>query len=156
MDKKTTLLDCVVKSMYDKNETKLMDVVEELSILEGAAKLSGTELKKSMENLVKEFQELEQEHRRVPQDQISSLYATRLSMYTTRFQLVVTELNRYKTIMLRKLIETMEYFGEDSSKDMDAGRVFSTLLLFRKSLSESRDVLERRERMASRSRSVSR
>ena len=44
MDKKTSVLDYVVKSLYDKQEESVLSVLQDLNLVEDCAKLSGAEV----------------------------------------------------------------------------------------------------------------
>ena len=169
VDKKTTILDYMVKSLIDKNESRLLEITDDLSILESVVKLSGSDILKEMEGVEKNFviltKELEKCQSNSNSDEETAqdkLYYKRLQENIERFSTHRKNVQRYENIMRNKITEAVEYFGEEQS-NCDTLKIFGTLCLFCKSITASKVTVERRARSearnnanASRERSLSR
>ena len=147
-DKKTTILDYMVKTLIDKGEHKLLDITEDFEMLDRVTKLSGTEILKDMESLEKNYAVIKQDNEKfgVSSNEMDSLYAQRLHMKFEEFTLAISNIRRYQSIMKNKVVEAVEYFGEDTHGSYDTTKVFGTLHLFCKSIQESRVTVDRRSR----------
>jgi len=166
-DKKTTVLDYVVKSLYDRGEERVLVVAEDLAVLEGASKISGTEIGKQLAEIDSAYESMKEELHKVqgqlqagagvrsPQPSgaapppgvanMSELFASRLEKYVSEQLPRVEEVRRVRRLMLRKVTEVVEYFGEDTT-NCDTVSIFGVLQEFRHALTNSKNALIRRER----------
>ena len=147
-DKKTTILDYMVKTLFDKGEYKLLDITEDFEMLDKVTKLSGTEILKDMELLEKNYSVVKLDHEKftTTSNEMDIQYAQRLRLKFEEFSLSISNIRRYQSIMKNKVVEAVEYFGEDTHGSYDTTKVFGTLHLFCKSIQESKVTVERRSR----------
>jgi hypothetical protein len=164
VDKKTTILDYMVKSLLDKNEYRLLDITDDFEILDSVVKLSGSEILKDMDGIEKSFKLLEGEHERcqeaaaaegASESDVDNKYRMRLQMKIEQFSMQLSNVTRYQNIMRNKITEAVEYFGEETEGPgaCDTLKVFGTLHLFCKSITESKVTVERRARSEARNNS---
>ena len=168
-DKKTSVLDYVVKSLYDRGEEKVLIVADDLAIVESAAPLSSTDLVKEMHDLQNLYDQLQNESLRIKQKQekgealspkggsttpvnspravmsSSAQFVAKLDERLHEFESTMGEVNKVKKLMERKSKEIIEYFAEDVN-DCDTSNIFKVLTQFRNALTLSKEGLERRER----------
>ncbi len=74
-----------------------------------------------------------------------TLYHSRLTNHLKTFTTKLGDVKKCKKLMLRKINEVVEYFGEDPEK-CDTTRIFAVLQEFRRALTSSTEALKRRER----------
>jgi len=155
VDKKTTILDYMVKSLYDKNEYRLLDITDDFEVLDSVVKLSGGEILKDMEGIEKNFKLLNNEHSRcsdaaatADESTTDKTYRERLQVKIEQFSLQLASVTRYQNIMRNKITEVVEHFGEDDS--CGTLKIFGTLHLFCKSIADSKITVERRARSEAR------
>lgn len=165
VDKKTSILDYVVKSLMDKGEYRVLDVTNDLEVMETAAKLSDKDLLRNIEGcegnlktLEKELAEVESktfdDNSIVDHEALRLKAVEHLSSRIEQCAMALGELTKLKTVMGRKIKEVIEYFGEDV-QTCDTLKVFGVLQQFRRAVAESKIVVERRERSAARNNTVS-
>lgn len=164
MDKKTTILDCVVKSLLDKNEGKVLEVAEDLAVVDGVTKLSSVEITRDMEGVGTSYKQLttERDSQQAAQasgggSQDDAKYLSRLTANIEQFSQHLENVSKFQGIMKNKIVEVIEYFGEDPASSIpkgatvpDISQIFCTIQVFRKILSDSKEVVERRERSEAR------
>ncbi len=155
VDKKTSVMDYVVKTLYDKSEEGLLGVIEDLGFLaDHTAPLCSTEVLQDLTSINKQVDSLTQEARRARsltsgQDifssptakAISDEYTIRLEEYLQTFQDRQLLLMKRRQLLQKKIYSLMEYFGEDP-KDIDSMPIFSALKDFRRALAFSKDSAE--------------
>lgn len=156
VDKKTTVLDYMVKSLIDKNEHRLLDITEDFGILERVVKLSGVDILKEMEGVEKNFKILSSEldrcnARQGEESDRDRLYRQRLQVKVEQFSLQLSGVSRYQNIMRNKITESIEYFGEDTDGSCNTQKIFGTMHMFCSSIARSRATVERRARSEARS-----
>ena len=157
VDKKTTILDYVVKSLIDKNESKVLEVTYDLEVIDKVAHVSSKEVIKGMETLQKNFIMLTTENKNDADTGTNSddeLYQSRLNNRVGQYELLLSNVTKVQAIMKNKIVEVIEYFGEDANSNSSGGgqggpdinKIFSTLQIFRKAINESKIIVERREK----------
>jgi len=166
-------VDYVVKSLYDRKEQRLLDVVADLQPVEEASRLSAADCARDMDELRKAFAGLEEELARVrerqakgealspqpqpgpgysgsgsgsPKRSMSSAFVEALALHVSTFAASLEDLDRARALMTRKVAEVVEYFGESSTTS--TADIFSVLIQFRRALTAAKEVVERKERMA--------
>ena len=159
--------------MIDKNESKVLDVTNDLEIVGRVVKISSIEIMNDMNSIDSNFGMLNKEYDKLqssPETSASGdndeIYRQRLQAKIQQFALELKSIDRYKGIMSNKITEVIEYFGEDASvvtlsggqqtNKTDISKIFSTLQIFRKAVDESKVVVERRERSDARNNSNAR
>jgi hypothetical protein len=180
-DKKTTVLDYVVKSLFDRGEERVLVVAEDLAVLEGVSKVSGAEIGKQLGEVDSAHEMLQKELAIVKEALASGsgsgsgspggpstlqpppsggstsmreLFISRLEQQVQATSPQVEEVRRCRRLMLRKVTEVVEYFGEDPSK-CDTVSIFGVLQEFRRALTQSKEALARREKSLARTKIVS-
>ncbi len=145
VDKRTSVLDYVVRSLYDKHEERVLDVIDDLQLVDDGAKLSGAETAREFDAVARNLAFLSAEHDRnqgtldshsfssPTAKLIVSQFHLRLETYLERFRPQSAKLQRWREIMGRKIRETVDYFGEDSAA-CDTGKIFAVLQKFRNAL----------------------
>lgn len=155
MDAKISLLDYLVKTLYDKAEESALGCIEDLSILtDPTTPLSSQEILQEFSLLQKQVQDLEQELSRARSltaaqetfssptaKSISDEYTVRLNDHLVDFRDRLSLLTKRKQLLLKKIGTLMEYFGEDP-KEVDCAAVFTALKDFRRALSFSKEAVE--------------
>ncbi len=172
-DKKTTVLDYVVKSLFDRGEERVLVVAEDLGVLEGVSKISGSEIGRQLGEVETTFESLKSElddakaivapTSPVPSpasggggavesngESSHEMFIKRLGAHVREFENKVEEVKKCRRLMQRKVTEVVEYFGEDPAT-CDTGRIFDVLQEFRKALTSSKEAVIRRERSLARS-----
>jgi predicted nuclease with TOPRIM domain len=152
VDKKTSLLDYMVKSLYDKNEENLLEVIEDLTQLsDNTLPLSTTEALNEYESLQKQLTGLQKELERVqPSNSIfssptaklmSDSYCTALEKHLNEARERIAFISKRKILLSKKIRALMEYFGEDP-KSIDNNAIFQALKEFRRALAFSKETVE--------------
>ncbi|RYH28724.1 hypothetical protein EON65_11160 [archaeon] len=155
MDKKTSLMDYVVKTLYDKNEESLLLVIDDLSLLgDNTSPLNSLEVLHDLKQIDKQMEVLNQELLRARSlssvqeifssptaKAISDKYTVQLQIYIAGFEEQIGMLHKRKVLFLRKIQALMEYFGEDV-KQTDSSRIFNALKEFRRTLAFSKESVE--------------
>jgi ankyrin repeat protein len=175
-DKKTSVLDYVVKSLYDRGEERVLVVADDLQVVEECVRMSGKEITRALSDLLATFDTLKQEsdsvkerrvsgevHSPTPQrsgdggtsparQQLAStsqLFSEKLQGRIADFSSSTEEVAKVRTLMERKVRELVEYFGEDAN-ECDTTTIFSVLQQFRRALHESKAAVERKNKAAAR------
>ena len=123
VDKKTTILDYVVKSTIDRGDGHLLELGDDLIMLKTHAKLSGIAVKAEMEMVEQQSKdmhlELEKTQNNIPEDiqkrEMTLGYIRELTGKLSIFDQRMTDLRRLNQLRMRKIVELVEYFGEDAS-----------------------------------------
>lgn len=160
VDNKTSLLDYVVKSLYDKGEQNVLAVVDDLNLVDKSSKLSDAEVLKEVEGISKNFKFLMEELQRNELNMSGNVlrsptaklivndFHTALQAYLHTFTSQVEEVAKWSGVMRRKVKEIVEYFGEDAGK-CDTVKIFAVLQEFRTALLFSKESVEWKLRRAS-------
>jgi len=145
VDKKTSVLDYLVRSLYDKQEVDMLQVVDELSLVDENTKLSGSDVLKEYIGLEQTIQQLERDysmnssrckahHMQSPTAKtIIDEFSSRLLDYLKAFRDRMSECERVKALLRKKLDEIASYFGEDASS-CDTCKLFGVLSEFKRVL----------------------
>lgn len=155
VDKKTSVLDYVVKTLYDKSEEHLVGVIDDLSLLaDMTLPIASLEALQEFQTMLSHLSQLEKEVTRtqpLQQSQeiftsptakaMSDEYAQRLHEYIHEYQGKVSILTKRKTLFLKKIRQLMEYFGEDPV-NQDTNPIFNALRDFRRALAFSKEQTE--------------
>lgn len=159
MDNKTSLLDYVVKSLYDKGEQNILAVVDDLNLVDKSSKLSDTEVLKDVDSIGKNFKFLMDELQRnelnlsanVLKSPIAKVivsdFNSALQAYLVNYKNQIDEVAKWSGVMKRKVNEIVEYFGEDAGK-CDTVKIFTVLQEFRTALMFSKEATEWKIRRA--------
>lgn len=137
IDKKTTVLDYVVKSIIDKGEDRILDVSDDLIMVDQCTKLSGKEILRECEIVEKNYKMLQEElgrcevqikeevigvnspnptspsQRRSRARHMNGKFKASLEINVNNFKDVLKDVDKSCQLMNRKLNEVLEYFGED-------------------------------------------
>lgn len=167
VDKKTSILDYVVKNIIDKGEERLLSVSKDLAVIDDASRLSSKEIVKEIELIKKNLDGMEDELKKCADQMVANEHIADINSPTGRkskakqmnaefhaalnsrldqFRLVYANLIISKDKMLAKVNDVIEYFGEDVTS-CDTIKLFSVLIAFRGALQQSRESVTRRERM---------
>lgn len=143
-----------MKTLYDKSEESLLEVIEDLSLLaDNTLQLSSLEAIQEYSNLEQQLAKLTKElQRSQPMAESETLtsptaksmsdkYCHRLSDYIHEFKEKMAYLNKRKIILSKKLKSLMEYFGEEPS-NQDTNKIFNALKEFRRALAFSKESVE--------------
>lgn len=153
VDKKTSLLDYLVKSLYDKNDENLLEVIDDLAQLaDNTLPLSSVEAFQEYEHIQKQLSSLEKEYERTqPNDSnpfssptaktLSDHYCVALEEHIVRAKERLSYIVKRKVLLSKKIRALMEYFGEDPKKT-DTAPIFDALKEFRRSLLFSKEAVE--------------
>ena len=153
MDKKTSVLDYVVKSLYDKQEESVLAVLEDLNLVEDSAKLSGNEIIKEFGSILVSLNGLEEAYefnqKKSAEPSFNSPtakkmidnFGQKLETYLASFQGQMQECERNKLILSRKIDDIIKYFGEDA-KNCDTCKIFGTLHEFLRAVAFSKAAVE--------------
>ena len=165
IDKKTSVLDYVVKRILSKGDERLLEVADDISLADTASRLSGHELAKELQSLVNTVRGLEEELQRVSHEENPSNYlgknitdksdgvtAEMTSSYMAELELFIKntvgrtkEIVRVRELMTRKVTEVVEYFGEDAST-CDTTNIFEVLVEFRRALVVSKENAQKKSK----------
>jgi len=168
VDKKTSILDYVVKNIIDKGEEKVLLVSKDLAVIDDAQRLSSKEIMKEIELIKKNLDGMEDELKKCNEQmlamesmgpaefssptgrkskakQMNSEFHGALSNHLVRFRTVYSTLEKAKEKMLIGVTHVIEYFGEDVNS-CDTIKLFSVLQQFRSALHQSKETVTRRER----------
>lgn len=153
VDKKTSVLDYVVKSLYDKQEESVLTVIEDLNLVEESAKVSGNEVLKEFAGVRSALDGLEeaytanQKKNEVPSfnsptaKKLIDEFSSKLEVYLSSFQGQMQECERSKLILRRKIDDIIKYFGEDPVS-CDTVKIFGTLQEFLRAIAFSKAAVE--------------
>mmetsp|Transcript_5286 Transcript_5286/g.8627 ORF Transcript_5286/g.8627 Transcript_5286/m.8627 type:complete len:506 (+) Transcript_5286:1-1518(+) len=156
VDKKTSVLDYVVKSFYDKQEESVLSVIEDLSLVTDSSKISGKDvvkelsaLRTTLTSLENAYAENKRKHEAEPTfhsptaKQMIDDFGTKLETYMASFQGKMLECDKYKIILERKMVDIVTYFGEETdSTGCDTMKIFNVLQEFLTALSFSKAAVE--------------
>ena len=148
VDKKTSVLDYLVRSLYDKQEVDMLQVVDELSLVDENSKLSGSEVLNEYSGLEQALLQLEQDysmnssrcnalHMQSPTAKtIIDEFNSRLLDHLTAFRHRMSECEKVQTLLRKKLDEIASYFGEDTNTSCccDTRKLFGVLSEFKRAL----------------------
>ena len=153
MDKKTSVLDYVIKSLYDKQEEGILTVLTDLNLIESSARLSGTELLKEYDNLQISIENLEKSYNNNTEKynepnfnsptakKIINQYQLKLNEYLLLYQKNLIECNKNKIILIKKINDIIQYFGEDP-KTCSTEKIFGSLHEFLRAIAFSKTAIE--------------
>jgi hypothetical protein len=127
-DRKTSLLDYVVKSLYDRGEEGVLCVLQDLTLVEGGSKISGTDVLKEFGNVSKSLEGLEAAYNENTQaqsentltsptaKQMMSTFSNRLSVHLVAFRELTAQCGTSGLILRRKVDDIVRYFGETDAQ----------------------------------------
>ena len=159
IDKKTSVLDYAVKSIYDKAEEKLMGVIEDINLVDECFRINSSDLLKNCETIEKDFAALNSEYERnnllcgssnlqrnehffsPTAKALVADFSDRLGNYLSVFKELLTVVRKHRQIMVRKTNEFIIFFGEDHTS-CDIVKIFSVLQEFRRALAFSKESVE--------------
>lgn len=153
VDKKTSVLDYVVKSLYDKQEEGVLAVIEDLNLVEESARLSGTEVlrefaavRAALDGLQEAYQ-FNQTKAAEPlfnsptAKKMIDEFSEKLEAHLSSFQGQMQECERSKVILTKKLEDIVRYFGEEAAS-CDTSKIFGTLQEFLRAVAFSKAAVE--------------
>lgn len=152
-DKKTSVLDYVVKSLYDHNEEAVLLLLDDLSLVEESSKLSGNEIIKEHASVRAALDSLQQAYEFNQKKTVGGVFnsptakkiidafSTKLEFYLSAFQGQMQECEKSKAILARKIDDVIRYFGEDS-RACDTSKIFGTLHEFLRAVAFSKAAVE--------------
>lgn len=155
VDKRTSVLDYVVKTMLDKGEEHILQVTEDLSFDNEACRTSGKDTMKQVENYIKEYEFLRKEIQTSRESEVTSKaqaytaqFVERAEVYLQESSVYVESVIKLQQIMTKKIVSIIEYFGEEDTTDTT--KIFGVLQQFKTALLTSIETYHRRERMRNR------
>ena len=155
VDKKTSVLDYVVKSLLDKADDAVMGVSEDLSFDDETARVSGKDTGREAEQLLQGVAQLEDScqaarnglTQSAAADMYTESFASKLEEFLSFHRDRLTEMTKTRALMDRKIIIVVEYFGEDQNQ-CDTTNIFSVLREFKIAFEHSRkSIIGKMERM---------
>jgi hypothetical protein len=147
VDKKTTVLDYVVKSTIDRGDSHVLDIADDLEMLSVNCKLSGKDVRAAMDTVTKNFKAMESDIHAIKsqtdfgckeREQLAVGFSGALEEKMTGWMELYTSLNKSQKLRTRKTKELVEYFGEDPTKT-DTVDIFSVLQKFLRSVLLSKE-----------------
>jgi hypothetical protein len=153
VDKKTSVLDYVVKSLYDRQEESVLCVIEDLTLVEETARISGAEVMKEFATVHASLDGLEEAYRYNANKTAESTFnsptakkmidefSLKLESYLSVFQGQMQECDRSKVILKKKIDDIIQYFGEDATS-CDTAKIFGTLHEFLRAVAFSKAAVE--------------
>ena len=154
VDKKTSVLDYVIKSLIERGEERLLSIADTLEVGEETTRLSGRDCSREIDHLSKDFHLLEDEYKKASDNQIESEAVIEFTSdfieklqdfldYGTEKMMEVTKMHN---LMKRKIVVVVEYFGEDVAT-CETTKIFSVIRQFIMAFESSKKALiERRNR----------
>jgi len=145
VDKKTSVLDYLVRSLYDKQEVGMLQVVDELSLVDENTKLAVSDVLNEYSGLEQALLQLERDysmnssrcnelHMQSPTAKsIIDEFNSRLLDHLTAFRHRISECEKVQALLRKKLDEIASYFGEDTST-CDTRKLFGVLSEFKRAL----------------------
>lgn len=158
VDKKTSVLDYVVKSLLDRGENSTLRVAEDLSFDDETCRISGKDTIREIDQLQISISTLEEQYHQAQNNPSSSeviqqctpYFCNRLGNFLEGCRTKMSEIMKTKDLMNRKIITVVEYFGEDE-KTCETTKIFSVLREFKVAFEASRmSLIGRLERSKSR------
>lgn len=153
MDKKTSVLDYVVKSLYDKQEEGVLSVIEDLNLVDETARISGGEVLKEFATVRATLDSLEEAYQYNQKKNVEPCFnsptakkmidefSTKLETYLSSFQGRMQECDKSKLILKKKIDDVIQYFGEDAAS-CDTAKIFGTLQEFLRAVAFSKAAVE--------------
>ncbi len=155
VDKRTSVLDYVVKSLFDRGEEHLLEVIDDLQLVDEGAKLSAVESLREFDTVEKHMAGLSEEFQRNQKTTdghvlnsptaklIVSQFHTRLQEYLRKFEGGVHQLRKRREILTRKMADILEYFAEQrGDSNDDSIKIFIVLQKFRNALMMCKECIE--------------
>lgn len=158
VDKKTSILDYVVKSLIDRGEQGTLRVADDLTFDDETCRISGKDTSREIDQLQQSLALVEEVYQNALNNPSESeevrectpSFCARLNTFLQYSREKFTEINKMKELMNRKIITVIEYFGEDE-KTCETTKIFSVLKEFKTAFESSRvTLLGRMERSKSR------
>lgn len=155
VDKKTTVLDYVVKNLLEKGENTVLRVIEDLQCVEDCAKLSSVDVEKEFNNLSENLISLEEEYIRNKKQQeeegqlpftspiartMVKDFSKKLNSYLKSYRSKTRDLKEVLLTLKAMTQNLVEYFGEPV--DSEINNIFKVLLEFRSALEFSFKTME--------------
>ena len=150
VDKKTSILDYVVKSLIDRGEQSTLRVAEDLLFDDETCRISGKDTIREIDQLEQSIRQIEETYRNAMSDTSSTqselihectpAFCERLGIFLENSQGKLMELSKMRELMNRKIITVIEYFGEDE-KTCETTKIFSVLKEFKTAFESSRVAL---------------
>jgi hypothetical protein len=158
IDKKTTVLDYVVGSMYDRLEDDdiFERLINELEDTESASRIgTNKDIRDEIELILRNYSDLEKECSRLESgnslDQLYPLYKPNLTNYLSKFKDTVDMLRSSRTEMAKRIEDVIQYFGEDIHS-CEMSKVFDVLGHFRKALVKNQELYKKQMKLRSQKR----
>ena len=154
VDKKTSVLDYVIKSLIEKGEDRLLSISETLDIDEETTRLSGGDASREVEMLSKDFSKLDCEYNnarngKVVSEAVSAFngeFTDRMEDFLQYARSTMSKVHKVHDLMKRKIVTVMEYFGEDAG-DCETTKIFSVIRQFLVAFESSKKaMIERKNR----------
>ncbi|CAE7500316.1 FMNL1, partial [Symbiodinium microadriaticum] len=123
VDKKTSVLDYVVKSLLDKADDAVMGVSEDLSFDDETARVSGKDTGREADQLLQGVAELEEAHDAAREgrtqsavaDAFTDSFVAKLEAFLAVHRDRLAEMSKMRILMDKKVAIVVEYFGEDQN-----------------------------------------
>lgn len=150
VDKRTSVLDYVIKTLLEKGESRVLHVSDDLELVDDAARISGRDTYREVDQLERGYQSAKNEYSR-PVDstlvqQYTPIFQERLGSFLDRAETNLEEVMKLKSLVARKVTTVIEYFGEDE-RTCDTTKIFQTLQQFKSAVEISKQTAERKARM---------
>jgi len=154
VDKKTSVLDYVIKSLLERGEDRLLSLAETLEVSEETTRLSGRDASREIDHLLKDFHSLEEEFKKASRNEIEAAavvdctkeFTEKLSDFLDYAGETIKTVNKTHELMKRKIVSVVKYFGEDVDT-CETTKIFSVIRQFIVAFESSRKTLiERRNR----------
>ena len=137
VDKKTSVLDYVIKSLLERGEDRLLSLSETLEVGEETTRLSGRDCSREIDHLFAEFKVLEEEFSKASKQQIESIavqeftedFTEKLRDFLDYATETIQEMTKMHELMKRKIVVVVEYFGEDVAT-CETTKIFSVIRQF--------------------------
>jgi hypothetical protein len=159
VDKKTSILDYVVKSLIDRGEQSTLRVAEDLLFDDETCRISGKDTIREIDQLEQSMKQIEETYRNAANSsstqseliqECTPAFCERLGIFLENSQGKLVELSKMRELMNRKITTVIEYFGEDE-KTCETTKIFTVLKEFKTAFESSRvSLLGRMQRSKSR------
>mmetsp|Transcript_24624 Transcript_24624/g.36263 ORF Transcript_24624/g.36263 Transcript_24624/m.36263 type:complete len:2041 (+) Transcript_24624:160-6282(+) len=145
VDKKTSVLDYVIKSLIDRGEQSVLAVTDDLSFDDETARISGKDTGREIDHLSKSISYINEVCSDARANESSSeLVQQHTPVFVDKAQKFLdisrdrmAELTKMRELMDRKIVIVVEYFGEDIAT-CETTKVFSVLKDFKRAFEFSR------------------
>lgn len=150
VDKRTSVLDYVIKTLLEKGELRVLCVSDDLELVDDAARISGRDTHREVDQLERGYQSAKSEYSKPVESalvqQFTPVFQERLGAFLERAEMKMEEVMKLKGLVARKVTTVIEYFGEDENT-CDTTKIFQTLQQFKSAVEVSKQTAERKARM---------